>query len=241
MSCELHNFHLWPVQGVTASGQTSSPVLAIVDTPQALCRVLCADEEVVTISGVRNSSKLHVCPQANPHATYYQALLIPAKICSVNFWVSDYVIGPHAILNLLGRAHYADFLEQTVPLFLEDMPQYVCESIRFHYRCAPPNFVWWVQLAWQLSGLMDWLRVEVRLRGLQGLLIWILQTFVSRCLREKVCATEYRESEDLINLLKPNGYMCTIDFIILILCITPTKCICKFDMILTINSCSFPK
>jgi hypothetical protein len=42
-----------------------------------------------------------------------------------------------------------------------------------------------------------------------------------------------------INLLKPNGYVC--NFNILILCITPTKCICKFDMILTINSCCFPK
>jgi hypothetical protein len=44
-----------------------------------------------------------------------------------------------------------------------------------------------------------------------------------------------------VNLLKPNGYICTTDFNILILCITPTKCICKFDMVLTINSCCFPK
>jgi hypothetical protein len=55
-----------------------------------------------------------------------------------------------------------------------------------------------------------------------------------------------REKYDLtfflyINLLKPNGYICTTDFNILILCITPTKRICKFDMILTINSCYFPK
>jgi hypothetical protein len=44
-----------------------------------------------------------------------------------------------------------------------------------------------------------------------------------------------------INLLKPNGYICTTDFNILILCITLTKCICKFHMILIINSYCFPK
>jgi hypothetical protein len=44
----------------------------------------------------------------------------------------------------------------------------------------------------------------------------------------------------LLNLLKPNGYIRNTDFNTLILCITPTKCICKFDTILTINSCCFP-
>jgi hypothetical protein len=51
------------------------------------------------------------------------SLLIPAKICSVNVGaaiVDDYVIGPYAILDRLGGAHYANFLEDTVPVFLEE-------------------------------------------------------------------------------------------------------------------------
>jgi hypothetical protein len=76
----------------------------------------------------------------------------------------------------------------------------------------------------------------VSAEGWTRTLVWLLRSY------QNVHSIGYKYvSKSHFNLLKPNGYICITDFNIPILCITPTKRTCKFDMILTINSCCFPK
>jgi hypothetical protein len=98
------------------------------------------DESVFTRSSVHSLYNSHIWATENLHSirqSSFQQRFI------VNFWtgiVNDYIIGPCVIRDRLDGAPYANFLQEMLPVLLEDVHLYVRESMGFERDGASPDF-----------------------------------------------------------------------------------------------------
>jgi hypothetical protein len=124
----LHPFHLQPVQGQQPGdkerrlGYCRGLLHRVVDEPEFSNRVLWTDEAGFTRDGVMNLHSLHVLVEENPHPTQSSSF---QHRFSVNVWAGifdDHLIVPYVIEDRIGGAQCLNFLQETRPIFMDDLP-----------------------------------------------------------------------------------------------------------------------
>lgn len=138
----LHPYHYQPVQELLPTDLPQRVRLCEwwsnhLDT---LSRTLFCDEATFTRDGINNFHNEHVWAIENPHAvreTHFQ------RRFSVNVWagiVNNEVIGPHIFDGNLNSEMYRAFLENELPLLLEDIPLQIRRTILFLHDGAPAHY-----------------------------------------------------------------------------------------------------
>lgn len=103
-------------------------------------RILFTDEANFSRNAIRNFHNNHLWADENPHAvmeTHYQEQF------SVNVWagiVGDFLIGPFFLPGRLDGQSYRRFLEDNLPILLEDVPLLLRQQIWFMHDGAPAHF-----------------------------------------------------------------------------------------------------
>ncbi|XP_066600036.1 histone-lysine N-methyltransferase SETMAR-like [Prorops nasuta] len=103
-------------------------------------QILWTDESTFTPNGVFNSKNYVFWAKENPHATRVGAFQYKWKI---NVWaglIGDRVIGPVFFPPKLDGEKYVEFLQEQLPLLLEDVPLLVRENMIFQHDGAPAHF-----------------------------------------------------------------------------------------------------
>lgn len=142
----LYPFHLRKVQAMGAADFPLRVQFAnwfqerqAID-PLFSSRVLYTDEACFTRDGCFNSRNSHVWSEDNPRETHQRGY---QQRFSVNVWcgiVHDHIIGPHIFPDRLTGHLYREFLEDTLPLLLEDVPLNIRHGMWYMHDGAPPHF-----------------------------------------------------------------------------------------------------
>lgn len=102
--------------------------------------ILATDESIFTRNGITNLHNTHVWSFENPHAmvqTNFQHRF------SLNMWagiVDERLIGPFILPDRMDGHQYLEFLQNDLPLLLEDVPLAVRARMWFLHDGAPPHF-----------------------------------------------------------------------------------------------------
>lgn len=102
--------------------------------------VLYTDEATFTKDGVTNLHNNHNWADENPHAISFRNHQVRFK---VNVWVGiigDTLVGPHFLPPALNGANYRHFLENELPLLMEDVPLQTRETAFFMHDGAPAHY-----------------------------------------------------------------------------------------------------
>jgi hypothetical protein len=102
--------------------------------------VLYTDEASFTRESIINSRNNHVWADENPHATLEQGR---QQRFYINVWcgiVHYLLISPYVLPARLKGPIYRDFLEQSLPELLEDVPLHVRRSMWFMYDEVSARF-----------------------------------------------------------------------------------------------------
>lgn len=103
--------------------------------------ILFTDEAGFTKNGIINSHNLHVWAYENPHATItsrYQH-----QFPSINLWagiVGNRLLGPFVLPQRLNGEFYLQFLQNDLPVLLEDVPLLTRQNLWFMHDGAPPHY-----------------------------------------------------------------------------------------------------
>jgi hypothetical protein len=54
--------------------------------------------------------------------------------------VDDHLIGPHVIEDCIGGAQYLNFLQETLPILMDDLPLNVRQDMWYQLDGAPAHF-----------------------------------------------------------------------------------------------------
>lgn len=103
-------------------------------------KILFTDEASFRRSGMTNLHNEHVYSDQNPHAT---KVAHHQHEFAINIWagvIDNFIIGPVVIPNRLNGENYLQFLQQTVPELLEDLPLLLRQNMWFMHDGAPPHF-----------------------------------------------------------------------------------------------------
>lgn len=112
----------------------------VAENPNFNRNILFTDEASFTRSGITNLHNEHVYSDENPHATkvtHYQHEF------RVNMWagiINNFLIGPIVIPNNLNGNSYLIFLQETLPILLDDLPLNLLRDMWFMHDGAPPHF-----------------------------------------------------------------------------------------------------
>lgn len=104
-----------------------------------LNRILWTDESQFTRDGVTNFHNLHTWSDINPHKT--RSTSFQHKF-SVNVWagiIGNRLIGPFLLPQVLNSQIYLNFLENTLPALLEDIPLLTRRSLFYQHDGAPAH------------------------------------------------------------------------------------------------------
>lgn len=110
------------------------------ENPQFLSRILFTDEAGFTKDGIFNFHNTHVWADENPHSIMESR---HQHKFSINVWagiIGDFLIGPFLLPNRLTGPLYRDFLENSLPELLEDVPLEIRRHMWFMHDGAPPHF-----------------------------------------------------------------------------------------------------
>lgn len=102
--------------------------------------VLFTDEAQFTRDGINNFHNTHLWLQENPHAVVQNR---HQRHFSLNVWagiVGDHLLGPVFLPPILNGATYRNFLLDSLPLLLEDVPIRVRREMWFMHDGAPAHF-----------------------------------------------------------------------------------------------------
>jgi predicted transcriptional regulator len=102
-------------------------------------RILFSDEATFKNNGMVNKHNAHFYATENPHWVRH---VDNQRLWSVNVWggvVGDYVIGPHFFDNHLNGHNYLQFLQNELPLLLEDVNLALRNNIIFQHDGAPAH------------------------------------------------------------------------------------------------------
>jgi hypothetical protein len=102
--------------------------------------VLYTEEASFTRESIINSRNNHVWADENPHATFEQGHQQRFSIDVSSGIVHDLLIGPYVLPVRLTGPVYRDFLVQSLPELLEDMPLHVHRRMWFMHDWAPTHF-----------------------------------------------------------------------------------------------------
>lgn len=102
-------------------------------------RILFTDESCFTREGLFNSHNNHVWADENPHALFIRN---NQYRFSVSVWggiVGDNLLGPYFLPPRLNAELYLEFLDQTLPELLEEVPLAIRQTMRFQHDGAPAH------------------------------------------------------------------------------------------------------
>lgn len=108
--------------------------------PQLLSVILFTDEANFSRNAIRNFHNNHVWAEENPHEILEDRF---QHQFSLNVWVGivgDWLIGPVFLPARLTGEVYRNFLEHTLPEFLEDVPLATRNEMWFMHDGAPAHF-----------------------------------------------------------------------------------------------------
>ncbi|RLU18806.1 hypothetical protein DMN91_009163 [Ooceraea biroi] len=143
---QLYPFHIQRVQALIAPDYDSRLAFCRFvlrkgeENPDFAANILFTDKAIFTNNGIINFHNNHVWADENPHAVVesrYQHRF------SLNVWVGilkDRLIGPVFFPNRLTGAVYFDFLNNTLPPLLEDVPLNDRVNLWYMHDGAPPHF-----------------------------------------------------------------------------------------------------
>lgn len=103
-------------------------------------KILFTDEACFRRSGITNLHNEHVYSDENPHATKVTHFQHEFKI---NIWagiINNVIVGPVVMPDQLNGNDYLNFLQQTLPDLLEDLPLIARQNMWFMHDGAPPHF-----------------------------------------------------------------------------------------------------
>lgn len=108
--------------------------------PNFTANILFTDEANFSRHGIMNFHNDHIWADVNPHAISVKRF---QQTFSVNVWlgiIDDYLIGPFFLPARLTGETYHHFLENELPLLLEDVPIIIRRRMWFMHDGAPPHF-----------------------------------------------------------------------------------------------------
>lgn len=108
--------------------------------PNFVKKVLFTDEAGFTRRGITNTHNEHVYAVENPHAIKVNHFQHEFKI---NVWagiIGNFIVGPVILPRRLTGENYLDFLQNTLPELLEDLPLQLRRDMWFMQDGAPPHF-----------------------------------------------------------------------------------------------------
>lgn len=108
--------------------------------PNFTSKVLFTDEASFSREGITNFHNNHSWDYENPHAIGESGF---QQQLSVNVWagiVGDHLIGPHFLPPRLNGDTYRQFLEETLPGLLEEVPLATRNTMWFMHDGAPAHF-----------------------------------------------------------------------------------------------------
>ena len=108
--------------------------------PPFLTSVLFTDEATFTRVGVINLHNRHTWARKNPHARVESS---HQHRFSINVWagcIGDYLLGPVVLPRRLTGQTYLDFLQNMLPLLLEDVPLGLRQAMWLMHDGAPAHF-----------------------------------------------------------------------------------------------------
>jgi len=105
-----------------------------------LKHILWTDEATFTRTSITNRRNAHIWVVENPHVVWPTSF---QHQFSINVWagmIDDLVIGPHVLPNRLNQESFLDFLQEILPVLLEDMPLATRQVMWFQLDGAPAHF-----------------------------------------------------------------------------------------------------
>ncbi|XP_070528284.1 uncharacterized protein [Cardiocondyla obscurior] len=102
--------------------------------------ILWSDEAIFTPNGIFNSKNFIMWQHQNPHAVRQCAFQFRWKL---NVWagiIGNRVIGPYFLPPRLDGERYAQFLENHLPILLEELPLQMRQTMIFQHDGAPPHY-----------------------------------------------------------------------------------------------------
>jgi hypothetical protein len=142
---KLHAFHYTRVQHLRPEDYPRrksfcEDFLRKVDRdPRFLSRVIFSDESLFTREGIFNSHNNHYWSDENPRLTRVRSFQIRWKR---NVWagiIGRQILGPIYLPDNLNGANYVEFLQNTMPEFLEEIPLFERNNIIFQQDGAGPH------------------------------------------------------------------------------------------------------
>lgn len=112
----------------------------MIQIPQLLMLILFTDEASFSRNAIRNFHNNHLWCDENPHAIFEDRF---QHQFSINVWigiVGDCLIGPVFLPGRLTGEVYRNFLEHTLPGFLEEVPLAIRNAMWFMHDGAPAHF-----------------------------------------------------------------------------------------------------
>lgn len=137
----LHPYHVQEVQRLEAGDEIPRINFSrwIIRNPRIVCRCLFTDEAQFTRDGVYNLRNSHIWAEQNPFATRQAH---SQHKFSVNVWCGIFdnkLVGPHILPHRLTGEVYLDFLENILPVLLDD-ENIDTGGIYFQHDGAPPYY-----------------------------------------------------------------------------------------------------
>lgn len=145
-SQQLYPYHVQRVQALSEIDYAprrrfcNEMLHKIVNYPNFLSNILYTDEAGFNRNGIINFHNNHHWAEENPH------IIVNSRFqhtFSVNVWagiVGDSLIGPIFLPNRLNGQHYLYFLQNVLPIHMEDIPLDIRDNMWFMHDGAPCHF-----------------------------------------------------------------------------------------------------
>lgn len=102
--------------------------------------VLFSDEATFVSTGEVNRHNMHYWSANNPH---WMRTADHQRRWSLNVWcgiLDNKIIGPHFFDGILNGQQYAEFIRETLPVLLEDVPIQALNTMWYQQDGAPPHY-----------------------------------------------------------------------------------------------------
>lgn len=141
----LHPYHHTPVQALHQGDSERRLQFCTwllesdIENRRFIDRILWTDESQFTRDGITNFHNLHTWSDVNPHRTRCRSF---QQRFSANVWagiIGNQLIGPFILPQVLNSQLYSDFLENTLPDLLEDIPLATRSAMYLQHDGAPAH------------------------------------------------------------------------------------------------------
>lgn len=115
-------------------------LLEIENNPMFLGMILFSDEATFVNTGEMNRHNMHYWSATNPH---WMRTVDHQRRWSLNVWcgiLGNKIIGPHFFEGTLNGPRYAEFIRETLPVLLDEVPIETLNTMWFQQDGAPPHY-----------------------------------------------------------------------------------------------------